>query len=140
MVLETDNKTEIEIVALTAWGENRSGGVQGMQSVINSIMNRAAHPRWWGNNPRDVCLQPQQYDCWNTTTANYQAMCNVNESDPAYEEALELAREAIEGTLNDITHGACFYYAKTMKEPPYWAKGVTPCADIAGQLFFNNIK
>jgi hypothetical protein len=47
--------------------------------------------------------------------------------------------QAVNGTLPDATQGSTYYYAKSMPEPPYWARGKTPVADIGGQLYFNNI-
>src|SRR5271168_1942669 len=55
---------EVQILARTAWGEDRSGSVLGMQAVINAIMNRVAHPSWWGTSALSVCLMREQFDCW----------------------------------------------------------------------------
>lgn len=131
--------TDEEVLAKTAFGENRGGGKPGMTSVLNVIMNRAAHPKWWGNNPRDVCLYPNQFDCWNPNDPNYLRIINTNAADPVYIIALELAKEALAKILQDITNGATMYYAVSMPEKPYWAKGHTPCAIIAGQACFNDI-
>ena len=137
-MMDINQFTDEEVLAKTAFGENRGGGKPGMTSVLNVIMNRATHPTWWGDNPRDVCLKPEQFDTWNTDDPNYQRIMTVSESDPAYEIALELAKEALAGTLPDITDGATYYYATSI-DTPYWAKGHTPCKLIAGQCFYNDI-
>lgn len=130
--------SDTEVLARTLWGENRGGGVEGMQSVANVIVNRAASPGWWGDDIRGVCLKAEQFSCWNANDPNLMVMLNVNEYDVQYKTALDLATQAIAGTLEDITGGATYYFASSLKYPS-WAEGHTPCADIRGQLFFNDI-
>lgn len=128
-----------EILAKTAFGENSGGGEKGMQSVINVILNRVAHPRWWGDNVRDVCLMPEQFDAWNTDDPNFQRIMNVTQDDPVYDIALDLAAKALADSLPDITNGATMYFANSIEKKPYWARGHTPCAVIAGQQFYSDI-
>lgn len=131
--------TEQEILARTAYGENRGGGEAGMQSVLNVIMNRAAKPGWWGKTPAGVCVMPKQFDCWMPNDPNYAIIMSITGSDPVYAFAMSLASSALAGTLQDITNGATYYFADSMPEYPSWALGHIPCARIAGQLFFNDI-
>lgn len=130
--------SDTEILAKTCWGENRGGGIDGMTSVLNVIINRSHKPSWWGKTAREVCLKPYQFDCWNENDPNFQKLLDAD--DDAYTEALSLAKKAISGELADLTHGSCYYFAKTMNPWPVWARGKQPTADIAGQLFFNNVK
>ena len=132
--------SDTQILAATAWGENRGGGIQGMTSVLNVIMNRAAEPSWWGDSPRDVCLKPEQFDTWDSDDPNYPQLLAVLASpDAAMSIALGLATQALAGTLPDITNGSTMYYAASMTHQPYWAKGHTPTVEIAGQYFFSDI-
>lgn len=137
-----DSLTTIEVLGRTAYGENRGGGKEGMQSVLNVICNRANHPSWWGKSLRDVCLKPEQFDCWNPDDPNYGIITgDIENTEGAliYAGALEMAQQAYVGTLPDITGGATYYYSKSMKKPPYWATGHEPCAEVAGQWFFNTV-
>lgn len=138
-MIDLSKLSDAQIIAKTAWGENRGGNSQGMQSVINVIMNRASKPSWWGKTAREVCLKPWQFDCWNEKDPNYQKLLDADMSDGSYVEALNLAYKALSGDLEDLTNGSFYYFAKTMNPWPVWARGKQPCADIAGQLFFNNI-
>jgi len=134
-----DFNNTVDIVARTAWGENRGGGSEGMQSVINVVQNRAAKGGWWGSTMLAVCLFPNQFDCWiadNNPTSDYHATLNVTIADPDFAVALNLASRAVMGTLPDITGGATMYYAKSMAAPPYWAATATFTREIAGQLFY----
>ena len=140
MTYDLSKFSDQEILAKTAWGENRGGGNDGMQSVINVIVNRAKTPCWWGTSIRSVCIKPMQFDCWNDNDPNLEKLIAVNINDGAYATAIDLSIQAIAGKLPDITNGACYYFAKSMNPWPLWARGKLPCADIANQLFFNNVK
>lgn len=134
-----------QVLARTAWGENRSGGLCGMQSVINAVMNRATHPGWWGSSALTVCLMRNQFDCWGVGDPNRARLLAVTPADPQFATALTLARQALSaGGLADLTEGADSYYAASMPSAPYWVAGhpllgVPPARftkEIAGQKFF----
>lgn len=131
--------TDQQILAKTIWGEARGGGVAGMQSVASVIVNRAKKPGWWGDDIRSICLKPYQFSCWLSNDPNLPKILAVDEANTQYAIAMEVAEQAINSTLTDTTNGATSYYAESMAEPPKWAVGKTPCAEIAGQLFFNDI-
>src|SRR5271157_1776493 len=58
-----------QIIALTAYGENRSGGIAGMQSVINVIQNRRLQI------PITLTSRFGDYDIWKATGSSYHAVC-----------------------------------------------------------------
>ena len=128
-----------QTLARTAWGENRGGGVPGLQSVMNVCMNRVAKQTWYGLNVIEVCLKNEngiyQFDCWMPTDPNYKLIIGTL-VDALFLKALGMADRALAGNLPDITNGAVNYFAKTMATPPKWSLGKQPCADIGGQLFY----
>lgn len=132
-----DNLSDLEVIAHTAYGENRGGGIPGMQSVINVIFNRANKGGWWGNTAREVCLKPYQFSCWIPGSSDY--IATINADDFQLNDALDLAQEAIEGNLIDITKNSCYYISESMKQLPHWCIGHTPAVTISGQIFFNDI-
>lgn len=117
-----------EVLARTLYGEARSGGRVAMQNVASAILNRAAHPRWWGTDVLSVCLHPWQFSCWNPrtvgapATADYEHMIAATDADPSFAEAMQVARAAVGGTLADATHGADSYYAYGIGAPN-WVVG-----------------
>lgn len=125
----------IDILARTICGENRGGGAKGMTSVACVILNRAANPRWWGNDITSVCLAREQFSCWNEGDPNRAFIQNLTSQDQSFLVALGIADDAVNGRLADITNGADSYYAAGSPVPS-WAAGQTPTAEIAGQLFF----
>ncbi|MDE2342900.1 MAG: cell wall hydrolase [Betaproteobacteria bacterium] len=130
------------VLARTIWGENRSGGYIGMQSVANVVINRAAHPRWWGKSPLTVCLDREQFSTWNALTdgeapdANFLATIAVTDGDQDFRYALQIAQLALAKALPDITEGADSYYALTMTEAPPWTAKARHTLDLAGQSFW----
>ena len=130
--------SDVEIAAKTAWGECRGGGRDGMQSVLNVGVNRTKDDRW-GDTLREVFLQKWQFSVWNDgINPNRDRTIAVDESEPDYLIALELAQQALDGVLEDITLGAVYYFAKGIATPS-WAQGYSPCIEIANQEFFNAI-
>ena len=56
--------TAADTLARTLWGEARNQGQCGMAAVAHVVLNRAAHPRWWGHDIISVCRAPEQFSCW----------------------------------------------------------------------------
>ncbi len=120
------------IGALTMWRENRGGGTQGMQSVLNVLMNRA---RKRGTDVYAEAVRRLQFSSM-TATGDPNLVLYPTEGDPEWQEALSLCAQAAAGTLADITGGATSYYATSMATPPYWAASMTQTCEIANQIFF----
>lgn len=138
--METDSLSDREIIARTAYGEARSLGHDGMQATICTGQNRlASGVTWWGNSLRTIFLKPWQYSCWNENDPNRPKLLAVTEADLQYKIALELADDALGGTLPDNVAGADSYYATTLAKLPFWCVGLTPCAKIGNQLYFKTI-
>ena len=134
-----DLTNPVQVLAGTLWGEARGIGPGGMRDVAAVIMNRVNHQTWWGKDIISVCQTPYQFSCWNENDPNKAVIEAVSETDPVFMQARSIAMATMAGIVDDITHGATYYYAKSMPAPPKWAVGKTPCAEIAGQLFFNNV-
>lgn len=110
-----------DTMARTLFGEARGCGAAGMRHVASVILNRSAHPSWWGTSIITVCRQPWQFSCWNPDDPNLPKLLAVTEADPAFRMALGIAQVAVARQLPDLTYGADSYYALAMKTPPFWA-------------------
>lgn len=135
----------IDLIARTAYGEDGNGGRFGMQAVINVIDNRRKAGGWWGDTWEDVILKPYQFSIWNARTVaaykndpqfkRYLAVIeNVDEKNAAFAEAKQLAAQAYDGQLPDITGGANHYKLPTARAS--WAEGVEPIAHIGSHDFY----
>lgn len=128
--------TDEDILARTAYGEARGEGLAGMAAVMAVIINRVAHPGWWGHDIITCCQKPFQFSCWNAGDPNLPKLLAVNDTDTQFRWALLLAQAATAKLLGDPTNGAVNYYAHGLSPEPDWAVGKTPCAVIGKHLFF----
>ena len=127
----------IDTLARTVWGEARGEGEVGMQAVAAVVVNRARCAPKWGGTVEEVCRRPKQFSCWNAGDPNRASLLAVTQADAKFNTCLQIAAEAINGTLTDPTNGATHYYAIGI-DPPSWATG-QPCAEIKHHVFFKNI-
>jgi hypothetical protein len=142
------------ILALTCWRENRGGGVEGMQSVANVIMKRVEQR---ASDAYTECTRRLQFSSI-TAAGDGELGLWPHTADvagwAAWIEALELASQAANGMLVDITGGADLYYApaglvtskgrtitlpdnSVIPFPDDWNENaVEYTCTIAGQVFF----
>jgi N-acetylmuramoyl-L-alanine amidase len=115
----------LDVLARTIWGEARGTGITGMKHVASVILNRAAHPRWWGHDVVSVCLKPYQFSCWNSKDPNLPKLSRVTVADRQFSDARYIASQALAGRLVDETGGADSYYALSSRNPPSWIAKAT---------------
>jgi spore germination cell wall hydrolase CwlJ-like protein len=130
-------------MALTMWGEARSGGEAAMRAVGHVIDNRrrsGAH----GKYATETVSEAWQFSCWNRGDPNYRAMLNVEALRPGGEdhlmwlEAKRIAAEILAGRSPDPTGGALFYHTAAVS--PRWSAGLAPVRVIGGHLFFRTAR
>lgn len=129
----------VDTLARTMWGEARSCGAPGMRHVASVILNRAAHPAWWGRSVVSVCLQPWQFSCRNGNDPNRAKLLAVTAADPDFVLALKIAQQAVNGELLDQTDGADSYYALSMHTPPAWAASAIHTMSDGWHSFFRTV-
>lgn len=131
-----------DTLARTLYGEARGEGDIGMQAVANVVCNRVAlahkHPHFGDGSIASACTAKYQFSCWNENDPNSEKLKTVTDEDPSFAAALDIAADAVDGYLQDITGGATYYYVKNSPMPT-WADGKTPCAAIGRHLFFKDI-
>lgn len=131
---------DIDIMARTIWGEARSEGEQGMKAVACVIMNRFNENIWYSkykgeHSIKAVCLKPKQFSCWNADDPNSKMCSSVNTNDKIFVEAIEIAKNAKNGKIKDITKGANHYFADYIKAPK-WVKDMKFCIKIGRHNFY----
>ncbi|HEX8620973.1 MAG TPA: cell wall hydrolase [Allosphingosinicella sp.] len=139
---------EIDVVdahwmALTMWGEARSGGEAAMRAVGHVIDNRrrsGAH----GTYATETVSEAWQFSCWNKGDPNYRAILNVDSLRPdsgdhaMWLAAKRVAEEILAGRSADPTGGALFYHTAAVS--PRWSAGLAPVSVIGGHLFFRTAR
>ena len=128
------------VVVATLWGEARGEGTEGMQAVLNVIMNRSK-----GNftNAASVVLKPKQFSVWNSISDPYEYSTNMAQKAregklqdvKQYREAVRLVDQAMKGQLKDITGGATFYFNPKLANPS-WAKSMKKTIRIRNHDFY----
>jgi spore germination cell wall hydrolase CwlJ-like protein len=130
-------------MALTMWGEARSGGEAAMRAVGHVIDNRrrsGAH----GIYATETVSEAWQFSCWNKGDPNYKAMLNVDALRPDSDDqrmwlaAKRVAEEILSGQSRDPTGGALFYHTAAVS--PRWSAGLIPDRVIGGHLFFRTAR
>lgn len=139
---------EIDVVdahwmALTMWGEARSGGEAAMRAVGHVIDNRRRSGSH-GTYATETVSEAWQFSCWNKGDPNYTAMQGVDSLRPGSEDQLmwlaakRVAEEILAGRSADPTGGALFYHTAAVS--PRWSAGLIPDRVIGGHLFFRTAR
>jgi len=143
VAVPTQQDVDMEILALTIWGEARSHGVDGMRAVGHVIKNRAdSGRRMFGEGIRGVALKKKQFSCWNEGDPNREMMQNINDLPTGPDrsrwiQAQKIAEAIVTGRDRDPTKGALFYHTEEVE--PYWAKKLKPITRVASHLFYRDV-
>jgi N-acetylmuramoyl-L-alanine amidase len=123
--------TKEEVLAKTIYGEAQGESHQGKRAVGDVIMNRAGKNRiyWGGSNPKNVCLKPGQFECWNGKTDIYIKDYN------AYKESKEVAREVLNRKY-DTTRGSDHYNNPDKEGYPSWTNNCDKTFKLGGHQFY----
>jgi|SRR5215831_16007669 len=142
----------IIITALTIWRENRGGGHDGMQSVLNVIKNRSIKRK---SSLYEESIRPYQFSSM-TAPRDPELILFPKVGDPQMDIAIDLATQASIGTLDDLTLGATVYYNPSgllgalgrftkpdgtiVPFPDNWDRNkLVYTTEVAGHLFFREV-
>jgi N-acetylmuramoyl-L-alanine amidase len=133
--------SDIEILALTIYGEARGEAIEGQIAVGCVIRNRTGV----NNSYKEVCLAPKQFSCWNINDPNYPVLTKLGQellndvyiSDSILRQCDWIAEGITANVILDNTHGSKNYITnKLLKEnPPDWAKRLKIVGVIGDQTF-----
>lgn len=106
--------TDIQLIAVTLYGEARGEPPEGKRAVAEVILNRAQK---WGKTIKNVCLAKNQFSCFLTNDPNFPKLLGLAQDFPSDNAALNACLEAAEGAYTgDRTIGdATFYRVKGTK-------------------------
>ena len=107
--------TQREVVAMTILGEARGEGKAGMYAVATVINTRVINRN---KTPRQVCLQPWQFSCWNDSDVNKAKLGELYLTHPMRDYAIRLAANITE-LKRSYTKNADHYCHKSLD--PYWS-------------------
>jgi spore germination cell wall hydrolase CwlJ-like protein len=143
-----DKLTELQLMALTAFGEARGQGLDGMLAVASVILNRARFANqskeheWWGKTIGEVCLKDKQFSCFNKGDVNreileglasdYQTMLQTN---AVLKAAQWICRGALEGHLASNVGAATHYHS--IRARPAWAAAMHKLIIVGEHVFYS---
>jgi spore germination cell wall hydrolase CwlJ-like protein len=132
--------SDLDIIARTLYGEARGEvatiGLIGLEAVASVVWNRwRSNPAYFGKTPRDVCLKPYQFSCWNRDDPNLKVLLQPIIHDGTYALCRMVAEEFLAGRGSDVVNGSDHYHAVWMS-PPSWAQGKNPEIDIGSHRFY----
>jgi spore germination cell wall hydrolase CwlJ-like protein len=126
------------VLTRTVYGEARGESDDGQAAVAWVIQNRVAKGRaYMGKTIKDVCLQPEQFSCWNSNNPNRTLLLTLDTNSELYKNIRKIVEQILNGTRTDNTQGSTHYH--TSKVKPDWANGKNPVVTIGNHLFYNNI-
>jgi len=139
-----------KLLAITAYGEARGEGTEGMMAVLNVIRNRAREVGTYGDQSiysetgsayHAVILAKKQFSMYNlddpqrTTAANIAKNWDYYYSNyPILQTAYDLSRKLVAGMLPDNTGRSTHYHAAYVR--PSWASQLTMTGQIGGHIFY----
>ena len=143
--------SDIQASGLTVIGEARGEELKGQIAVVQVIGHRVKDRRWQ-NTDREVCLQAQQFSCWNDDDPNSIVLLEYAKMilgiktapllPPVISRALTVAESVISGHTVDLVKGSCHYHTKNLlgtPKLPKWARGRTPVVIIGNHAFYNDV-
>lgn len=140
--------TDQQLLALTAYGEARGEGLDGVVAVCQVVRNRLQQPERFGTTWREVMLRAKQFSCWNVDDRNRPLLEQLAErlvyaaplgmAKAGLVEALWIADGVMAGRVRDLARGATHYHATTITAP-YWATGQRPVTVIGHHAFYASV-
>lgn len=141
-----NNLSSLDIVFLTVFGESRGEVIEGQVGVACVIRNRFLTGKF--KSYRDICLQAEQFSCWNVNDPNRPVLLEMAQklingqliNEQPFERQCRLISDGvINHNIIDNTSGATNYLTESLwlnSSRPSWAKNVKTAKQLGHQVFF----
>lgn len=107
-----------QLLALCCYREARGEPYDGKRGVCHVVNNRRLNPGWWGSTWPSVILKAWQFSSFNTNDPNNEIW--PDDANPVWAECNAAALGVINGTDDDLTEGAQYYYDISISWPKAW--------------------
>ncbi len=129
-----EDLSDAELLTLVIYGEARGEPPVGKLAVAHVILNRVAHPCWWGDSIKSVILKPKQFSCFNSSDPNRGLLLRATHTSYYDPSSLTVAQLALAGHTTDPTDGATHYCALSCR--PAWERDMEFVVRINRHRFF----
>lgn len=126
---------DIGFLALTIWRESRGESIETQTGIANVILNRVRNPAWWGRDLMGVVFKKWQFSSL-TDPHDRQLTTWPAHGDVIWQQCLDVAFNAINGTAKNLVPGADSYY-DTSIPAPNWADPDRFVAQLGRVRFYN---
>ena len=125
---------------LTILQESRNQTFDGMLGVAEVIRNRTKSKFYSDGSIISTILMPKQFSGWNTNDPN-RIICGKLKTDNEHVILATKAWKIANENNTDLTSGAFFYHAKTMKVYPEWSKSpkIARTTIIGDHIFYKKV-
>lgn len=132
-IMDMKTATEHSMLALAIWKEGAGEPFIGKVAIAYSVLERVAHPGWWGRDLIGCLTKPYQFSSF-TAPGDGQLIRWPQLSDPSYVEAWDAAIKALDKTASNPAPTSNSYYATSIK-PPAWATPETFITQVGRHRF-----
>lgn len=132
----TTTSSDIFMLALCLWREDRGGHYDGMVAVGCVVRNRVLRDK---KSFYDEVVRRLQFSSI-TAKGDPELTLYPVETDPAWIQAQAIATQICSGEIADTTQGATLYYAATIPFPASWdADKVKATVTVGNKHFFTEV-
>ena len=126
--------SDVELLTVCIYGEASGEPPLGKLAVAHVVLNRAAHPSWWGHTLKEVILKPSQFSCFNPGDPNAKRIKSMVDLGYYNQSCAHIAALTLGGHTVDPVGGATHYCTLDCK--PAWRSKMTETIRIGGHVFF----
>ena len=133
--------SDIEVLALTIYGESRGEEISGQIAVGCVVRNRTTAGGYY----KDTCLAPEQFSCWNQNDPNYEVLNELaqklfngeTQDNPILNQCMWVAEGIMNHEIIDITSGAKNYLTHQLYNSGKvdWTHGMKISTVIGNHVF-----
>jgi N-acetylmuramoyl-L-alanine amidase len=137
--------TDVQLMALTIYGEARGEKYEGKVAVGSVILERVEHRDWDGKTIHEVCLMPYQFSCFLPGDKNFKALKliaddwdnKIKQSQPL-RECLNITGLLLSQSINRTPEIAKYHATqyKTINCNAPWAKKMKLVVTIGNHEFY----
>ena len=135
MEVQLRKTAETTFLALALWREARGESLDAKRGVACCILNRVKKPCWWGTDILSVLFKKWQFSSL-TAPGDKQLTTYPTADDTQFEICMQIARDAVNGSIMNPVPGADSYYDVSISAP-VWATSKTFVRQI-GRIIFHN--
>lgn len=132
------NYYEIVLLALLVYREARGESHEAKIAVAHTVMNRVAHPGWWGRDVVSCITKKWQYSSL-TDPNDRQLTVWPPKGDRAFEECMTVAALVLSGVYNSPLKGIDSYYDDSIQAPKWARDNPERFVGKIGRLNFYNL-